>query len=403
MRKFMIILVFYLVIATLQGQAQETYTLSSSDSISYQYYSKGDWENLIRFGKESIRQNIDFKWLRQRLGYAYFVKGDYYASQLQYEKALNFDKKDDITLTYLYYCGLYTNNESFARYQAGSLPVMTQKRIGVNALKILDALDVEYNYKLNSDHSRSNPGYYRLGLNSRLGYRVNLYQALSTYSQHIDSTGIRQNEYFALVDCSITSHISLDIAYHYLSTNVVDTITYRVTRSRKRTVIDSTFLPGHLFYSKLSFRQNRFDLSVSGSILSYDSVLTWQYGIQAGVVLPGKCNIYLKSSLYDLMASGTNHLVFCQTAGTLVFKKLWVEGEITLGNQKNFAESNGLYIYNSVDATTFKTGISLFWYLTGKVTVFGNYSFNRKQIEYTDKSTSNYNQHSISSGIIWKI
>lgn len=386
-----------------QAQAQERYTLSVADSITYRYYLKGDWEKLISTGKESIKQKVDFKWLRQRMGYAYFVKGDYYASQQQYEKALSFDKADTLTLAYLYYCGMYTNNESFARLQASKLPVGIQKRMVIKPLRILDVIDAEYNYKSNSDNSRSNPGYYRFGINSKLGYRLNLYQAFSNYTQRIDSMGIRQNEYFVLADYSLTPHLSLDIAYHYLGSSLVDTATYRVNRKSKTTVIDSTFYPGHLFYSKLSFRKNRFDLALSGSILSYDSVLTQQYGIQAGVVLPGKLNIYLRSSLYGLISPYSQKLIFSQSVGAYLFNRLWAEGNITFGNLKNFSEINGLYVYNSDDSTTFRTGLTLFWYVTKKITLFGSYGFNRKEYVNTNNSTINYNQHSISSGIIWKI
>lgn len=403
MYKYVTILLFFMFIVKAQVKAQESYTLSSSDSITYQYYLKGDWEKLLDAGKESIKQNIDFKWLRQRMGYAYFVKADYYASQQQYEKALSFDKTDSISLFYLYNCARYANNESSARYYAGKLPVTMQKNMGVKPFRILDALDAEYNYKINGITSRSNSGYYRAGLNSQPGYRFNLYQAFSTFNQRIDSAGIRQNEYFALVDYSINAHLSLAVGYHYLGTSVIDTSTYRVNMRTKRTVIDSTFYPGHLFYTRLSYRLNRFDIGISASLLKYDSALTQQYGLQAGVVLPGTLNIYLKSSLYGLFDPTASRLIFTQTAGTLLFNRIWAEGEITFGNLKNFAESNGLYIYNADDATTFRTGLSLFWYATKKITLFGNYSFNHKEYEKKNNSTSNYNQHSISTGIIWKI
>ena len=403
MHRLLTVIFLFSTLFAMQGRAQESLTLPSSDSITFQYYMKGDWEKLIKTGKESIRQHIDFKWLRQRMGYAYFMKTDYYASKQQYERALAFDKTDTLTITYLYYCGLYTANDSYARYQASKLPVSLQKQLGVKSLRIVDVLDCEYNYKINSNSTRSNPGYYRIGLNSQPGYRLNVYQSFSSYSQRIDSAGIRQNEYFALVDYSLNSHLSLDIGYHYLGTNVVDSNTYRITNRKKTMVIDTTFYPGHLFYTKLSYRKNRFDIGISASLLKYDTTLTQQYGIQAGIVLPGKLNIYLKSSLFGMLDPGTRRLIYSQSVGAFLFRRVWAEGEITFGNLKNYSEINGLYVYNSNDVTTFRAGLSLFWYITKKITLFGNYSFNKKQFKNTDQSTSNYHQHSISSGIIWKI
>jgi len=400
MYKFLTILSFYIIAATLYGYAQERYTISTSDSITYQYYMNGDWENVIRSGNESIQQQVDFKWLRQRMGYAYYMKGDYYKALQQYEKALAFDTSDTVTLTYLYYCGLFSNNEAFARYQAGKLPADLQEKLKVKPIRIIDALDAEYNYKFNTLSTRSNPGYYRIGINSQLGYRVNLYQAFSNYTQRIDSAAINQNEYFALADWSVNAHMSLSLGYHYLGTNIADTIRYRVNRRMISTRIDSTFYPGNLFYSRLSIRLNRLDLSLSGSVLDYDNTLTQQYGIQAGYALPGKLKVYVRSSLFGLLSPVNKRLIFSQSIGAYFFNSLWAEGNITLGNLKNYAENNGLYVYNSDDATTFRTGLSLYWNVTRNVILFGNYSYNRKQ---TGNTSIYYNQHSISTGIIWKI
>jgi len=74
-----------------------------------------------------------------------------------------------------------------------------------------------------------------------------------------------------------------------------------------------------------------------------------------------------------------------------------------VGNLKNYTEFNGLYVYNSGDVTTFRTGLTLYWYVRKKFILFGNYSFNRKEYQNTTGITTNYNQHLFSSGIIWKI
>ena len=95
-----------------------------------------------------------------------------------------------------------------------------------------------------------------------------------------------------------------------------------------------------------------------------------------------------------------NRFIFSQNAGAHLYKTLWGEGNITLGNLKNYSDLNAFYVYNSVDPTTFRTGFSLFWYVGTKVTIIGNYTYDTKQIEPTQK---NYNQQSFSGGIIWKL
>ena len=83
-----------------------------------------------------------------------------------------------------------------------------------------------------------------------------------------------------------------------------------------------------------------------------------------------------------------------------IAKTVWAEGIITLGDLLNYNDHNGLYVYNSIDPTTFRTGLTLFWYLGKNATLFGNYTYDTKQVNLTK---TNYKQQSFSGGIIWKL
>lgn len=376
-------LISALIFVSVVAKAQEPISFLSVDSITYQYYLTGDWDKLIGIGKQAIGQKIDYKRLRQRIGYAYFAKADFYAAQLHYEKALVFDEYDADTRAYLYYCGLNTGDEAFARFHAAKLPKELQQKLKEDAFKPVDAIDLEYNYKANTTESRSNPTYLRAGLNTQLGYRLTLYQSVSNYQQTIDAVLTKQPEYFALLNWSLTSHTSLNVAYHYLNTSV-----------------GGLNYPGNLLFASLSTKMNRFRLGINGSVLNTDLGNSKQFGLQAGVTLPGKSNIYFNSMLSGMIGKGRQRIIFAQTAGVHLTKTLWAEGNITLGNLKNYNDHNALYIYNSIDPTTFRTGLSLFWYLGKSVTIFGNYTYDTKKIELTN---FNYKQYSFSGGIIWKL
>jgi hypothetical protein len=412
------LLIFILISVPLFIVAQDKHYNLKVDSITYSHYLNANWNNLIAEAKKAIKDSIDFKYLRQRLAYAYFAKGDYINSQQQYEKALKFDEKDMGTRTYLYYCGLYGNNESFTRFHAGELTNELKKNFKIKPIRILSSLDFEYNYKINDIDKRGNPAYIRGGINSQLGYRLNLYQAFSTYSQTNksnyeepsgllqlevrDSTAIRQTEYFALLDWTITPHLNFDIGYHHVNSKLNVKNAYTISSINYKYIFDTIVsLPGNLLCTKLTYTLKNFDFALSSSVFNYDTTLTQQYGVSAGVSLPGNNKIYLKSSLYGLIDSkNNNRLIFNQSAGALFFKQLWMEGNVTLGNLDNYSDNNGLYIYNSLDPTVFRSGLSLFWYLHPKITVFCNYTYDTKLIK---EDQTNYNQHSFSSGIIWKL
>ena len=417
MRKLLILALFFIPVIL---EAQNTRYDLRMDTVTYRYYLKGDWKKLIDTTKQAIQEKIDFKYLRQRLGYAYFVTGNYYASQAQYEKAFAFDKTDPDTRTYLYYCGLYTGNEVNKRYWSGLLSNEMKKSYTIKPFKIINSIDFEYNYKSNDNSTRGNPVYMRGGVSTELGYRLNLYQSFSTYSQtngssYVNTTGtvpvqtkdssiINQNEYFALLSWTISPHLILNAGYHTLNSkiHIINKYSYRINAKQFNILNDTTEnSPGNMFCSKLTYTVNRFDVGVSGSVYMNDTIVSQQYGVHAGVLLPGSLNAYLKSSLYAMLdTKNNNRLIFTQSAGALFFKKLWVEGDITFGNLNNYSDNNGMYIYNSIDPTTFRTGLTLFWNVIPKLSVYGNYTYDTKLIE--DKNIS-YNQHSFSGGIIWKL
>ena len=389
------------------------------DSLTYQYYINGKWDELIKTGKLAIKQKIDYKRLRQRLGYACFMKADYYEAMKHYEAALGFDKSDIDIRIYLYYCGLYTGNESYARYHVSQLPEEIRKSFAAKQFKLIDAVDLEYNYKSNDSRTRTsdkqtrtNPSYWRIGCSTKIGYQLSLYQAFSNYSQRLDSTGteynffkrsvINQNEYYVSLNWKPDIQFDFMLGYHYINTKISDSMSYKIPLidvNRKDTFIQT----GNMFFGKVAFRYNRFDIGLSASLLNYSKVLTQQYTLQAAVTLPGTLGIKLKSTVDVMLDNEARRLIFSESAGFIPLKKVWIEGNLTLGNLNNFADYNGLYLLNSKDPTIFKTGASIFWQVLNKVSIFGNYGYDIKELKGANNTNTNYNQHSFSGGIIWKI
>jgi len=377
------LIIVILLLVAVKVRAGEPVTFQSADSISYKYYMEGEWDKLIETGEQAIAQNIDFKRLRQRMGYAYFVKEDYYASQKQYEKALEFDEFDADTREYLYYCGLNTGNLASARIHAQKLSDEAKKRLGIHAFNPLVSIDLEYNYKSNNSDTRSHPSYFRGGLFTQVGYRISLYQSASNYKQTVDSVLIKQPDYFALINWSLTSHTTFSAAYHHLNTS-----------------LDGYKYPGNLVFASLSTRLNRFTFGLNSSFFRYDIGDFKQIGLLAGVSLPGKANLYFNSCLTGMIEPDSNHLIFAQFVGARILKNLWVEATCTVGNIQNYNDHNALYIYNSIDPTLFRTGLSLYLNANKNITLYGNYLYDTKQVEQT---TNQYIQQSFLGGIIWKL
>jgi hypothetical protein len=103
--------------------------------------------------------------------------------------------------------------------------------------------------------------------------------------------------------------------------------------------------------------------------------------------------------MFELDAS---RIIYSQTAGLKCFSNLWAEGNITLGNLKNYNTFNSLYVYNSQDPSVFRTGFSLFYFLGKHISLIGNFTFNQQEIE-NNMVNKNYYQYSYSGGIKWKL
>ena len=68
------LIIFILLLVSAGVKAQDSISYESVDSITYNCYLTGNWDQLLETAEQSIAHNIDFKRLRQRMGYAYFVK-----------------------------------------------------------------------------------------------------------------------------------------------------------------------------------------------------------------------------------------------------------------------------------------------------------------------------------------
>jgi tetratricopeptide (TPR) repeat protein len=399
-----------------QNQRYDLHT----DTLTYQYFLKGDWNTLIDSAQYALKRNIDFKFLRQRLGYAYYIKGEFYKSEYQYERALKFDPQDETTNNYLYYCGINTGNETYTRYRSGRLSMSNKKSFGIKPVKAISLVDCEYNVKYNDHNERGNPYYFRLGVGTQLGYHIDIYQAFSIYKQinksnyvensgsipiqTTDSSSVKQAEYYISCNWNIAPHWQINMGYHYLNSALQthSKYVYSIGTKKYSTSLDSAYnLPGHLFHTRISYDWKRLNLGLSGSVFNYYSRITQQYGAFAGVILPGKNYITLQTALYGMLNDQKmKKIIYSQSVGALFFKRLWVEGAVKLGNLDYFSDNNGLYIYNSLDPTTFRSGVSSFLKINKHISFFGNYTYDRKLIE--DNNIS-YNQHSFSGGIIWKL
>ena len=64
--------------------AQNQKSMIDYDRETYQLYQAGQWKNLVAYGQKILDANIDFYYLRMRMGLAYYNLQNYEAARLHF-------------------------------------------------------------------------------------------------------------------------------------------------------------------------------------------------------------------------------------------------------------------------------------------------------------------------------
>jgi hypothetical protein len=193
-----------------------------------------------------------------------------------------------------------------------------------------------------------------------------------------------QSEYFALLKLTVSPHWMLKSAYHYMNTIYGTTNSY-----------------SNLGFLGFSANFCRYSFEINASVLKSEGYYIKQSGIQAGFTFPGNLNMYLTSAFSLTNQQNKNRFIYDQKAGFQLSQKVWLEGNLTVGDLTNYNDYNAMYVYNLIDPTTFKAGATLFYYAGKHITLWANCSYERK--EFYEDNSYHYNQFSYLGGIKWKL
>ena len=141
MYRLLIILLAGLLTGNALGQS-----FAKIDSATYAQYLAGDWSELIIEGKNAIRQDVDYYYLRMRIGIAFFETENYRAATGHFKKALEFNQDDPVALEYLYYCFLYSGQSGRAQVYRNGFSGKLGNTLPPEKMKFINTINVEYLY-----------------------------------------------------------------------------------------------------------------------------------------------------------------------------------------------------------------------------------------------------------------
>ena len=91
------------------GFSQNSLNYAQIDTLSYNAYLNKDWNEVKSIGKKSIKQDIDYFFLRMRLGIAYYEQENYRKAAQHFDKALEYNPDDSLATEYLFYANKFAN------------------------------------------------------------------------------------------------------------------------------------------------------------------------------------------------------------------------------------------------------------------------------------------------------
>lgn len=415
--------------------AQETLTFTNVDKQTYDLYLAKDWNNLISISEKALNQNIDYFYLRLRLGIAQYELKQFDKSTENFKKALELNEGDELTQEYLYYSYFFDQKYLEAEKLSESFSKELKQKIGIIEPKFVNSVEFESVYSQNLDFDKNktiaikppnqllsernilknqfnNSLALSLNLSKRISFstaftkiQINNFQTVASYNNVINESGNFKtsenliygrlniqnkkltNWFFAfnyafvkatnfgITDLVVNFNNSIDV---YVDKPEIENRDYAAiigTEKTKKFLTQTKFIS----YSKID-SLNQFQLGYS--LLDYFGKKKKSYFSIKTLALASK------SETSSMGRGNRNPLkidakfVFEPAFGTQI-RKVWFGAFATIGTLKNYTEKDVAIINNSVDAIKFRTGISAFF------PVNSHFSITLKSLFYKNEGNIN--------------
>ena len=425
----------------------------TADALTYRYYMEQKWDSVIYIGKQALKNDIDYYYLRTRLGLSYYALKHYIPAITHLAKAREFDTSDPVVADYLYYACLLANRTEEARILIPSL-TRESRPAAESVNRVVEQAGVEIGYVLSSNNTPiqtpdlmgpdsiygetdlyGNYFYAHAGLKFHISNRIKLttgynylnfsklkyiqYVPYTVPKQNFDTSfsyNISQNEGYAGLSWYLNKGLRILPAFHFINVRypntrvTFDNFAYRFTRT------DTSFW-NFMAGLTVSKEFGRVTLDLSGSWSNINNLSQKQIGGAITWYPLGNLNLYTYTTLTGFFQKNEKRLLLSQMIGVKITPWFWTEGSFYYGDFTNANILNGLIVYNNSDAIDYKGGVNLI-FLAGKhVQLSLIYQYTQKEskqyyftVNPTTKEVSSkpkilynpYNTHSIFGGITWK-
>jgi len=441
------------IVISLNSWAQDSLNFKTVDATTYQAYLEKNWKKVIKIGNEALKQDIDYYFLRMRLGIAYYERENYRKAIAHFEKAKEMSTEDVVIIEYLYYAYKFIGDDIQAirtldrsNTKFGN-KLLAQQKIFQNIYsfygsRIYDANQLEnanlsaYKNEITQEkkpiyteqfipNSYSN---FQLGANIRFSpsWRLNVsYQyfnvkkeqyILDPFQKITDESTVTQTQWNFNNSFGLSKYLKASVFFSYLSQkyNYIDINTDLVpTKYQKFSNVENK---DFLFGIGLNYQQSYFDIGLSASALA-SSYPTNQIDLELKIFPLGNRKIISRTAVSSLISDTTGRrLIFSQELSYNPIERINLSLVGNWGEMNKWNTNNGYNIYNGIYgiSSLYQAKISVRIVKQLYVKLYYEYMKNHSNIwskslvpEDSEQWPTviekvNFNTHSIIGGLIWE-
>ncbi|MBE9468205.1 MAG: hypothetical protein IMY72_07785 [Bacteroidetes bacterium] len=431
-------LIFSLLLVTFIStvKSQEIYNYTSVNNKSFLLYQQNNWKELIKYGNNSLKSNVDFYYLQYRMGIAYYELKNYRKSIPFFEKVVSETPNDNIALEYLYYAYVFSGRTEDARILSHSFtPNLKQKLKFYNENSFVNGIGTEYktnlyeNYKAdlkiidNLEQTVSNSfNYFSVNLTHLSKNKLKVFHAFSyinatndIYSQNYSVDEFTENvnmfQYYINCNWHVAKGSNLSLGLHSVNTNIKAEDIISSNHGGKNVNLLYNLKTNNLvFFGAFSKNISLFDIKLSASLSNLNSGTQIQPSLSLYYYPFANTKFYFGTQGFYQYATkdnvNTSKYIIKGNLGFVPFKSLTIEPFIFVGNGiYNFIYNDALVINNSIDKLNNIFGSTFYLSLNkGKMQIFAIF----QQSSYTNTYSINgeyndikYINNSITGGIKW--
>ncbi|MFZ9847769.1 MAG: hypothetical protein ACO3EE_06405 [Flavobacteriales bacterium] len=375
-------------------KAQEEFSSEYVEYRSYQLYLNNDWKALILLGDSALDNNVDYYYLRIRLGIAHYELKQYFSAENHFVKALEFNSFEDLPKEYLYYCYVFTQRFEESRRVAKEFSASLQSKIGFDKLTAVDFVSVGGGKKITTIVDVPDANVFDASMGHYLFNRVYFTHSYFHYLQGDDIWNVKQKQYFVKMNVPLKNNWLLSGSFHFVQRNTTVNLTAPVNGLMKNKVSTQSVLGYNYvesFTASKYFRNHEFALGSTAMWL--DSAFQFQHDLTYAYYPFSNTKFSIGAKAYLISQQNYSKLNFA----ALPFLNFRPSNRVNLfasylyNEVDNIAEWNGALINNSPDITTGRLSLTATLALSPKWDLSATYQNETKDARYT----SNYSFNSM--------